>query len=57
MQQDVQIGITKVLYRAAQHRDLELLRNIVVEKQTIVVQAGCSNLSALWPSVLTLSFE
>eukprot|EP01101_Sappina_pedata_P000699 TRINITY_DN10891_c0_g1_i2.p1 TRINITY_DN10891_c0_g1~~TRINITY_DN10891_c0_g1_i2.p1 ORF type:complete len:1456 (-),score=681.29 TRINITY_DN10891_c0_g1_i2:96-4436(-) len=36
----VQIGVTKVLYRAFQHRDLELLRNFATEKQAIVVQAG-----------------
>ena len=34
-----QIGQTKVLYRAIQHRDFELLRNVALEKAVIVVQA------------------
>ena len=36
---DVQVGKTLVLYRGAQHRDLELLRNVVVEKSVITIQA------------------
>ena len=34
-----QIGNTRVLYRAPEHRTLELLRNVAVEKVTIELQA------------------
>lgn len=36
---NVQIGKTKVLYRAVDHRDMELVRNVEVEKKVVVVQA------------------
>lgn len=36
---ECQIGNTRVLYRAPEHRNLELLRNVAVEKITIVLQA------------------
>ena len=36
---DVQIGRTKVLYRAKPQRALELLRNVQVERVTIVIQS------------------
>jgi len=35
----VQIGNSRVLYRANEHRDLELLRNLAVEKQSVILQA------------------
>lgn len=35
---NVQIGKTKVLYRATDHRDLELVRNVEVEKKVVVIQ-------------------
>jgi len=35
----VQIGRTRVLYRAKEHRDLELIRNVEVEKQVRIIQA------------------
>lgn len=41
MKQDlsaVQIGTTKVLYRAEQHRDMELRRNLAVEEVTVFIQ-------------------
>ena len=34
-----QIGNTRVLYRAFEHRQFELLRNLAVEKQSIIMQA------------------
>jgi len=34
----VQIGTTKVLYRAEQHRDMELKRNLAVEEVTVYIQ-------------------
>ena len=34
----VQIGNTKTLYRAGEHRQFELLRNLAVEKQSIILQ-------------------
>eukprot|EP01100_Stratorugosa_tubuloviscum_P007534 TRINITY_DN3124_c0_g1_i1.p1 TRINITY_DN3124_c0_g1~~TRINITY_DN3124_c0_g1_i1.p1 ORF type:complete len:1462 (-),score=863.00 TRINITY_DN3124_c0_g1_i1:229-4614(-) len=36
----VQVGLTKVLWRSPQHRDMELLRSVVVEKQTLIIQGG-----------------
>ena len=35
----VQIGKTKVLYRATDHRDMELVRNVEVEKKVVIMQA------------------
>ena len=35
----VQIGNTKTLYRAGEHRQFELLRNLAVEKQSVILQA------------------
>lgn len=45
MKQDlssVQIGTTMVLYRAEQHRDMELRRNLAVEAQAIYIQKHVS---------------
>eukprot|EP00808_Paulinella_micropora_P005871 g56997.t1 len=36
--QEVQIGTSMVLYRAQQHRAMELVRNLAVEKVTIFIQ-------------------
>eukprot|EP01099_Mayorella_cantabrigiensis_P000475 TRINITY_DN1221_c0_g2_i3.p1 TRINITY_DN1221_c0_g2~~TRINITY_DN1221_c0_g2_i3.p1 ORF type:complete len:779 (+),score=191.17 TRINITY_DN1221_c0_g2_i3:2124-4460(+) len=36
----IQIGVTKVLYRAEQYRTLELLRNVAMEKASIKVQSS-----------------
>jgi len=36
---DVQVGKSLILYKAAQHRDLELIRNVVVERAVITLQA------------------
>ena len=45
MKQDlasVQIGTTMVLYRAEQHRDMELRRNLAVESVTVYIQKHVS---------------
>lgn len=42
----VQVGKTRVLYRAPEHRRLELLRNVEVEKVTIRVQAKARGMNA-----------
>lgn len=39
----VQIGTTKVLYRAEQHRDMELRRNLAVEEVTVFIQKHVSS--------------
>lgn len=36
--EEVQMGVSKVLYRAAQHKDMELQRNVAVEKTVIFLQ-------------------
>ncbi|KAL6056612.1 myosin-5 isoform X3, variant 2 [Balamuthia mandrillaris] len=41
-----QIGKTRVLYRAPEQRQLELLRNIEVEKITILLQASARGMNA-----------
>ena len=35
----VQIGVTKVLYRAAQYREMELLRNVALSETITIIQA------------------
>lgn len=37
-QKDVQIGTSRILYRASQHQDMELKRNLAVEDVTIFIQ-------------------
>jgi myosin heavy subunit len=39
--QEVQIGTTMVLYRAAHHREMELCRNLALESVTIFIQKYC----------------
>jgi len=34
----VQVGVTRILYRAAQHRDMELQRNLAVEATVVFLQ-------------------
>jgi hypothetical protein len=36
---DLQVGLTRVLYRTGPHRVLELLRNVQLEKRVVVIQA------------------
>jgi myosin heavy subunit len=36
---DLQVGLTRVLYRTGPHRVLELLRNVQLEKRVVIIQA------------------
>jgi hypothetical protein len=42
----VQVGKTRVLYRAPEQRNLELIRNVAVEKETIKIQAAFRGMRA-----------
>lgn len=44
---EVQVGKTRVLYRAKTQRQLELLRNVQVEKVTIVLQSEFRRMYAI----------
>jgi myosin heavy subunit len=45
---DVQIGTSRVLYRAPQHRAMELIRNVAVERSTIYLQGWIRSWCAQW---------